>query len=178
MERAYITCMLIGFLLLILSVAGEFLENFASAFEFVLHADADFDFAFLPISGVSICAGLIAFGGLGLMLHNPWIAGGLGYLAAVGVQTVIRKLKKVKNEAMEREELYLCDGTIINTVLPHGLGTVEFDNIKGFSATFACRGVDREKKLKQNTIVRLVEFDGEVAVVKEKDEFADFGSNS
>lgn len=178
MERAYITCMLIGFLLLILSAAGEFLENLTGAFETVLHADADFDFAFLPLSGVSICAGLIAFGGLGLLIRNPWLAAACGYLAAMAVQTVIRKLKKVKNEAMEREELYLCDGLIINTVLPGGLGSVEFDNIKGISTTFVCRSVNKEEKLKQNTIVKLVEFDGEIAVVKRKNEFADYDGSS
>lgn len=178
MERVYITCMLIGFLLLILSAAGEVLEHITGAFEFIVHGDADFDFAFLPISGVSICAGLITFGGIGLLLHIPLLAALCGYLAAVAVQTVIRKLKKVKNESMERDELFLCDGIIINTVLPDGLGTVEFNNIKGSSTTFACRGVNRQEKLKQNTLVKLTAFDGEIAIVEKKDEFAEYNGDS
>lgn len=89
---------------------------------------------------------------------------------------VIRRLKRVENEAMNREELYLCDGKIINTVLAGGLGTVEFDNIKGIATTFVCRSTDASEVLKQNTVVKLVEFDGEIAVVRPKDEFAGYGS--
>lgn len=89
---------------------------------------------------------------------------------------VIRRLKRVENEAMNREELYLCDGKIINTVLAGGLGTVEFDNIKGIATTFVCRSTDASEVLKQNTVVKLVEFDGEIAVVCPKDEFAGYGS--
>ncbi|MDU4977673.1 MAG: hypothetical protein E6X19_33735, partial [Hungatella hathewayi] len=100
----------------------------------------------------------------------------VGYAAAMAVQMVIRRLKRVENEAMNREELYLCDGRIINTVLAGGLGTVEFDNIKGIATTFVCRSTDASEVLKQNTVVKLVEFDGEIAVVRPKDEFAGYGS--
>lgn len=174
MRDAYIICMIIGFSLLLLSVLGEFLEGLSGAFEAFLNMDINLELVFLPISGVSLCTALITFGGMGLLLHNPFIAGGIAYIAAMIVQTIIRRLKKVENEAMNREELYLCDGKIINTVLPGGLGTVEFDNIKGISATFACRTVNREEMLKQNTVVELVDFDGEIAVVKKKDTFTEY----
>lgn len=176
MRDIYIICMVIGFLLLSLSVLGEFLENVTGAVEAFLNFDFDIDLNFLPISGVSICTGLIAFGGLGLLFDHIILAVVIGYGAAMAVQTVIRRLKRVENEAMNREELYLCDGKIINTVLPGGLGTVEFDNIKGIATTFVCRNTDPSRELKQNTIVKLVEFDGEVAVVRPKDDFAEYGA--
>lgn len=176
MRDAYIICMIIGFSLLILSVLGEFLEGLSGAFEAVLNMDLDFDLdlAFLPISGVSLCTGLITFGGLGLLFYNPWIAGVSAYIAAMIVQTIIRRLKKVDHEAMNRDELFLCDGKIINTVLPGGLGTVEFDNIKGSSTTFACRAMSKEEMLKQNTVVELVDFEEEIALVRRKDTFTEY----
>ena len=67
MRDIYIICMVIGFLLLSLSVLGEFLENVSGALEAFLNFDFDIDLNFLPISGVSICTGLIAFGGMGLL---------------------------------------------------------------------------------------------------------------
>lgn len=171
MRDAYIICLIIGFSLLLLSVLGEFLEGLSGAFEAALNADINLDLFFLPISGVSLCSGLITFGGIGLILYNPWLAGICAYIAAMIVHTIVRRLKAVKNESMDREELYLCDGKIINTVLPGGLGTVEFDNIKGMSASFACKTADREETLKQNTVVVLVDFEGEIALVKKKDTF-------
>ena len=137
MRDIYIICMVIGFLLLSLSVLGEFLENVSGALEAFLNFDFDIDLNFLPISGVSICTGLITFGGMGLLFNSLIPAIAIGYAAAMAVQLVIRRLKRVENEAMNREELYLCDGKIINTVLAGGLGTVEFDNIKGIATTFA-----------------------------------------
>lgn len=182
MRDAYIICMVVGFLLLALSVLGEFFESIGGALEAALNIDFDFDIdvdlAFLPLSGVSICAGLITFGGCGLLIHNVWIALACGYGVAMLVQTGIRRLKKVKNEAMDRSELYFCDAKIINTVLPGGLGTVEFDNIKGTATTFVCRSEDRTEQLKQNTEVVLVDFDGEVAIVKKKNDFSEYDDNS
>ena len=55
MRDIYIICMVIGFLLLSLSVLGEFLENVSGALEAFLNFDFDIDLNFLPISGVSIC---------------------------------------------------------------------------------------------------------------------------
>ena len=176
MRDIYIICMVIGFLLLSLSVLGEFLENVSGALEAFLNFDFDIDLNFLPISGVSICTGLITFGGMGLLFNSLIPAIVIGYAAAMAVQMVIRRLKRVENEAMNREELYLCDGKIINTVLAGGLGTVEFDNIKGIATTFVCRSTDASEVLKQNTVVKLVEFDGEIAVGRPKDEFAGYGS--
>lgn len=180
MRDIYIICMVIGFLLLLLSVLGEFLESLTGALEAFLNFDFDLDvdLDFLPLSGVSICTGLIAFGGIGLLFNHVIIAIAAAYAAAMVIQTIIRRLKRVENEAMSREELYLCDGKIINTVLPGGLGTVEFDNIKGIATTFVCRNTNTKEELKQNTAVKLVEFDGEVAVVRRKDEFAEYGTDS
>lgn len=174
MRDIYIICMIIGFLLLSLSVLGEFLENVSGVMESFL--DFDIDLSFLPISGVSLCAGLIVFGGIGFMFNHIIPAIVIGYAAAMAVQMVIKRLKGVEHEAVNREELYLCDGKIINTVLAGGLGTVEFDNIKGIAITFVCRSADPSEVMKQNTVVKLVEFDGEIAVVRVKDEFADYGS--
>ena len=70
MRDIYIICMVIGFLLLSLSVLGEFLENVSGALEAFLNFDFDIDLNFLPISGVSICTGLIAFGGMGLLFNH------------------------------------------------------------------------------------------------------------
>lgn len=176
MKDAYIICMIIGFSLLILSVLGEFLEGISGVFDGFMEADFDvnIDLAFLPLSGVSICTGLITFGGVGYLSRNPWFGGAAAYIAAMIIYTIIRRLKKVKNESMDREELYLCDGKVINTVLPGGLGTVEFDNIKGVSTTYVCRAEDKTMQLKQNTEVVLVDFDGEVAIVRRKDIFAEY----
>lgn len=174
MRDAYIICMVIGFLLLGLSILGEFLENVSAALESFLNFDVNFELNFLPLSGVSICTGLIAFGGIGLLFSNVIAAAVIGYAAAMAIQTMIRRLKRVKNEAMNREELYLCDGKIINTVLPGGMGTVEFDNIKGISTTFVCKSKDSAEELKQNTQVKLSGFDGEVAIVRRKDEFSEY----
>lgn len=178
MRDIYIICMVVGFLLLSLSVLGEFLESVSGALDALLNFDFEFELNFLPLSGVSICTGLITFGGIGLLFQNAIIATAVCYAAAMAVQTVIRRLKRVKNEAMNREELYLFDGKIINTVLPGGLGTVEFDNIKGIATTFVCRNEDRTKELRQNTIVKLVKLDGEVAVVRKKDDFSEYETES
>lgn len=174
MRDAYIICMVIGLLLLGLSILGEFLENVSAALEAFINLDLNFELNFLPLSGVSICTGLITFGGTGLLFSNVIVSIVIGYGAAMAVQTVIRRLKRVKNEAMNREELYLCDGKIINTVLPAGMGTVEFDNIKGISTTFVCKSADPLEELKQNALVKLSSFDGEVAIVRLKDDLADY----
>lgn len=179
MHNAYIICMAIGLIIpclsLILGGIGDFFDG--------LDLDFDFDFdigdtsiSFLPCSIQSICAGLLGFGATGLMLEGKYsllwvnmIAGVIGYVVAIIIHAIIRKLKKVENTTYSQEELLLFDAKVVNTIVKGGFGAISIVTGDGVSVNFPAKAVDATLVIKQNEIVTIQYFEKNVAFVERKD---------
>lgn len=185
MDRVYTICVAIGFGIPLLSfVLGKVFDLFDGIFEGIFES-LNFDFSFeigdtsvcfLPFSIQSICGGLLIYGTTGKLFYNGnnamvvnIIAGGLGYLIAVILQTMIHKLKKVENTTISMEQLLLYDAKVINTILANGYGSISVTTLDGITSSYPAKAEESDISIKQDSIVSIVRFDKNIAIVKEKD---------
>lgn len=189
MDRVYNICMLIGFgiplLTLVFGGLGDLFEGLFDGISGVfdgLDIDLDFDIdigdaslSVFPFSIQSICAGLLVFGGVGKLVNNGEnvvtanIIGVLsGYVAAVLIHTLIRRLKKVENTTYKKEELMLFDAKVVNTIVAGGFGSISVSTYDGITGTYPAKAEDVKEALKQGTVVEIVRFDKNVAIVRDK----------
>lgn len=137
----------------------------------------DFDICFLPFSIQSICAGLLVFGAVGKVLEGgalttiavTLIAVAVGYVVAVLVQTMIRRLKKVENTTYSTDQLLLYDAKVVNTIVKGGFGSISITTNDGITSTYPAKAEDPNAVIRQNSLVNVVEFRNNVAIVVEKD---------
>lgn len=186
MDRAYTICMIVGIgiplLSLVLGSIFDFLDGIFDGIANIFDGlDLDFDFGFdlgdfhialLPISFQSICAGVLIFGTVGKLtftgtnyLFANVVAGVSGYVAALAVQTLINKLKKVEHKAKSKEELMYCDTMVTNTILAGGFGAVRIKTEDG-SLSYPAKALDNSETIKQDTPVYIIRFEKNVAIVK------------
>jgi membrane protein implicated in regulation of membrane protease activity len=188
MDMVFTVCMVIGFVIpLITLVFGSLFDGVLDGIDWLDSITAidldfgidvgDFDICFLPFSVQSICAGLLVFGAAGKVLEGGalkniavvGIAVALGYVVAVLVQTLIRKLKKVENTTYSTDELLLYDAKVVNTIIKGGFGSVSVTTTDGITSTYPAKADDPNISIRQDSIVHIVEFQGNVAIVQEKD---------
>lgn len=183
MEKVYLICIGIGFLIPLFSfVLGRLFDFFDGiseglfdGFDFSIEI-GDTDLCFLPFSLYSVCAGLLLYGAIGMTFYNGTnalmvniIAGIAGYLIAVMIQTIIHRLKKVENTTISMEQLLLYDAKVIHTILANSYGSISVTTMDGITTSYPARAEDKDTVIRQNTIVSIVRFDKNVAIVKEKD---------
>ena len=181
MDRVYTICIGIGFLIPLLSlVLGELLDIFDGIFDgFDINPSfeiGDTSVCFLPFSIHSICAGLLLFGAVGKTFYNGSntvvvniIAGVIGYLFAVVIQTFIHRLKNIENTTVSTEQLLLYDAKVINTIVANGYGSISITTMDGITSSYPAKAEAKDKVIKQDTIVSIVRFEKNIAIVKEKD---------
>lgn len=93
----------------------------------------DFEICLLPLSMNSIGGGLIIFGGAGILLEQflpetPALVAAIvcGYIAAVLIQSLIRRLKKFSAESntFDTNLLTDCKATVVSKIPAEGFGVV------------------------------------------------------
>lgn len=187
MDTVYTVCMIIGFgIPLVTLVFGSLLDGVLDGIDWLdglTEADlsfgidvGDFEVCFLPFSVHSICAGLLVFGAAGKVLDGRFtvaaviaIAVGIGYTVSILVQTLIHRLKKVENTTYSTEQLMLYDAKVINTIVKGGFGSISITTTDGITTNYPAKAENPEISIKQGTIVSLVSFEKNLAIVKEKE---------
>lgn len=186
MESIYTICMVIGivvplFMLLlggifhvfdgVSNIVGSLFDGFDISIDI-----GDTCISFLPFSIHSICAGLLLYGTIGRLIFNGLnvvssniIAGICGYVAAVVIQTLIQKLKKVEHRTYATDELLLYEGKVINKIIKGGFGSISITTLDGITLNYPAKAEDRETEIKSGTVVEIVFFSKNIAIVREKD---------
>jgi hypothetical protein len=184
MNTAYTVCMIIGiglpFLSLVLGQIFDFFDgifDFFSAFDFNLDFDFGFEIAdlslpLLPGSMQSLCAGVLIFGTTGKLIFNGEnylfaniIAGISGYTAALLMQMLISKLKKVENRPPKEEELHFREAKVTNTILSNSFGAISVKTDNG-TLSYPAKAMETAEQIKQGTFVDIIKFEKNVAYVK------------
>ncbi len=167
MERVYLICMILGIVFPLLNLLFDVFDDAISAvfssFDFLDLSGDGVDLWFLPLSWNSICGFLLFFGGAGRLLGNMPL-GSLavlvlavlsGYLAAVGIQFMIRKLRKVEHPSVDVTDLLLYEGKVEHEIAQDGFGSVSF-RIDGRVLTYPAKSADGER-IAQETVVYVKE---------------------
>ena len=187
MDNVFTVCMIIGFVVpLITLIFGTLLDGLFEGIEWldsITSFDIDFGFdigdfeiCFLPFSIHSICAGLLIFGATGKLLSEGSLSDKVlliititaGYIAAVLVQSLIKRLKKVENTTYSEEQLIGFTAKVVNTIVKGGYGSISISTADGITTTYPAKAKDPESVIKQDTIVTVVEFQKNIAIVMER----------
>ncbi|MBQ7432473.1 MAG: hypothetical protein IJV50_03290 [Lachnospiraceae bacterium] len=187
MEKVYFICMLIGFLVpLFLLLFGSVLhvlngiENVFSGLFDGIDGGLDVDIgdtcvSLLPFSVHSISGALLTFGVVGQLIYNGSnlllanvIAAVSGYVIAVMIQSLIRRLKKEEHTTYATKELLLFEAEVINTIVEGGYGSICIRTPDGVSRTYPAKAAEKTLRLAARTAVRVVRFEGNVAIVEEE----------
>lgn len=135
----------------------------------------DISIGVVPVSLLSLSMWSTVFGALGLCLSRylsqttaTVVAVTVGYLFAVVVQTIIIKLKKVKNNTESTASILDRKATVCNTIKENGYGTVSFSKPDGSVVSFPSRSSDG-LEIQQGTEVTVDSFKNGVVFVKRKD---------
>jgi len=97
------------------------------------------------------------------------IAIGVGYLAAVIMQSFIRTLRKVEHTTINREDLEGCDGHVVNTIIAGGFGSVSVTTFDGITTNYPAKADNPTQVIRQGTIVTIVRVEKNEIVVRPKD---------
>lgn len=188
MERVYLICIVVGITIPLVTL---FLGSLGDIFEFafdgvldVLNASIGFDpcidfggidFCLLPFSIQCLSGGALVFGGVGKIMYNGHnlvatnvVAGILAYIVAMLLQTLIRFLKKVENTTYSKEQLLLFDAKVVNSIITGGFGSISVTTTDGITTVYPAVAEDKTVAIRQDSIVSIVRFDKNIAVVKEK----------
>ena len=186
MDTVYTVCLIIGFTIPLLTLLfGSLLDGLFEGISWLDGlTDLDFDFdidigdfeiCFLPFSIHSICSGLLVFGAAGKVLQGKYttvivalISLGIGYIVSILVQTMIHRLKKVENTTYSTEQLMLYDATVVNTIVKGGFGSISITTADGITTNYPAKAEDPEVSIRQGTVVSLVSFEKNMAIVKKK----------
>ena len=87
-----------------------------------------------------------------------------GYICAVILQSIIKRLKKVENFAAEKSEILLSRGTVSNAIPKGGVGAVSILLSTGSNVTYPAKA-DGES-IKQDKEVNILRFDGDYIIVE------------
>lgn len=188
MERIYMICMLIGFLIpLFLFLFGSILhvlnglEDALGGLLDGLDVGSDLSLeigdtcvSLLPFSVHSISAALLGFGAVGQLVYRGdnlvftnIIAVFSGYVLAVLIQTLIQKLKSTEHSTYSTEQLLLFEAKVVNTIVEGGFGSICIRTPDGVSRTYPAKAENRSLRIKAETQVRILRFEKDVAIVDE-----------
>lgn len=193
MEKIYTICLIVGFAIPLCSlILGGIFDVFEGVLDGILDLTdlgigldicigiCGIDFCILPFSLQCLSAGAVVFGGAGLIAYDGTnllfanvLAGGLGYLVAVLIQTLVHKLKHVENTTYAKEELVLFDAKVINSIVKGGFGSISVTTYDGITTKYPAKALHEEDYIKQDTIVKIDHFDKNVAYVRVKEPYDD-----
>ena len=177
MERMFMICLGIGMLIPLLSLVFGFIDmsvDFISLDLFDIDL-GDFDVDFLPLSGNSICMGLVIFGSVGWTLTNfsdnrtfvVIIALISAYIASVITQSIIKRLKRYSSEPKDMIDAVSKTGVVVNAIMPNGYGSVRID--MGQDSAIVMPATAKEGAgIEQDVIVEILGIDNHVVVVQKK----------
>lgn len=189
MDNIYTICMVIGIIIPVIGlimnglddIFGGIVDGISEAFnEINLDFDLGIDIGnttlcLLPFSMQSICTGLLVFGVSGKIIYNGnnilfanIISLIIAYFFAIIMQTFITGLKRVENTTYTREQLMLFDAKVVNTIKVGSYGSISIKTDDGITNTYPAKALDSTLEIKQNTIVSIVEFKKNVAIVEIK----------
>lgn len=179
MQTAYTVCMVVGIGIPLISlVFGQLLDFLDGIFEFFDGLDIDIDLELgdtgiplVPASLQSICAGLLVFGTVGKITFNGGnylfaniLAAVLGYVAALLIQMLINKLKKVEHKPMSKEELSFCITRVTNTIKENSYGKVSVKT-DGGTISYPAKSLDHAE-IRQGAYVDIIKFEKNTAIVQ------------
>ncbi len=177
MEKIYLACIVIGIVIPLFSLVADFIDGFCDllSFDFLdIDIGDDLQVSLLPLSINSICAGLLFFGGTGWLLNYSTnltllivniIAGVIGYLIAIIIQTMIKKLKRIENTTLSEEQLLLNKAKVINKIPEDGLGAISIELPNSSSVSYPAKS--REGiSIPQETVVEIIEINNGIAIVQ------------
>ncbi len=198
MEKTYTICMIIGFgipcLLFLVGNVFHVLQDLGDLLDGIFDGIlddldcgidiGDTNISFLPLSIHSLCAGLLIFGTIGktmfrgdnLILTNV-IGIGCGYLAAVILQTLIRRLKKVEHGTYSTEHMTMFDAKVVNTIVPGGFGSISITTPDGNTRTYPAKCTDSTVRIPTATKVVIDHFEHNIAFVREELPFFRYEEN-
>lgn len=136
----YTTCLWLGLIFgvihLLFHFLGEISDSISSFFDwdfFDIDIGDDFELCLLPLSFNSVGAGLLVFGGVGSLLDQSLSATATlilslvcGYITAVLIQSLIRRLKKFSAESNTFDTALLthCKAEVIAKIPAGGFGVI------------------------------------------------------
>ena len=146
--------------------------DFISIDIFQLEFGSDMVLDFLPFSINSLCLWALVFGCTGMIFNGKLSEPALivigivaGYICAVILQSIIKRLKKVENFAAEKSEILLSRGTVSNAIPKGGVGAVSILLSTGSNVTYPAKTEDGEP-IKQDKEVNILRFDGDYIIVE------------
>lgn len=177
MEQMFMVCLGIGILIPLLSLVFGFIDmsvDFISLDLFDIDL-GDFDIDFLPLSGNSICMGLVIFGSVGWTLtgisnNNTFIiAVSLisAYIAAVITQSIIKWLKRYSAEPKDMIDAVGKTGIVVNAIMPDGYGSVRIDMGQDSAIVMPAMSKDGAE-IEQNAVVEILEINNHTVIVQKK----------
>ena len=151
-----IACIIIGILIPFCSIVLNLFDGFV---DFI-----SIDIFQLEWALVFGCTGMIFNGKLS---EPALIVIGIvaGYICAVILQSIIKRLKKVENFAAEKSEILLSRGTVSNAIPKGGVGAVSILLSTGSNVTYPAKAEDGEP-IKQDKEVNILRFDGDYIIVE------------
>lgn len=177
MEKVYLVCLIVGFIVPLLTLISSAIDGFFDFVAFdVFQLDiGDISVDFLPLSINALSLASLLFGGVGLLLESKFsllvtnvIAGIIAYVSAVILQTFIKYLKNVKNFADTQQMMFARVGHIQNAIKENGFGSVSLAITNSSVVSFTAKSFDGSE-IPQDTEVEVVEFKDNVAIVKPKE---------
>lgn len=180
MDNVYLLCMVLGIIFplmnLLFDVFDDAITALFSGIDFLDISGDGLDLWFLPLSVNSICGFLLFFGGAGRLLgYTPLektvvliLAAAVGYAAAVAIQLMIRKLKKMENPSVHVNDLLMYEGTVEHEIVEQGFGSVSF-RIDNRILTYPAKAADGHR-IPQEAKVRVKEIrEQNVLIVEDAD---------
>ena len=67
------------------------------------------------------------------------------------------------------EQLLLYDAKVINTIVANGYGSISVTTLDGITSSYPAKAEEGSISIRQDSIVSIVRFDKNIAIVKEKD---------
>lgn len=170
-----LVCVIVGIAIPLLTILINIVDGFADFVSIdIFHLDfgGDFYIDFLPLSVNSLCLWALLFGAIGLLLEHRlafiWIiviGVGIGYIAAVVLQSSISRLKKVENYAADKDEVLLREGTVSNRIPENGVGAVSIQMSSGSNVSYPARSFDGHA-INQDVKVKIDGFKGDYLIVR------------
>lgn len=171
-QTIYITCIIGGILLLLISIVfsavGDFFDF--AVFDLFSFDIGDFDVDILPVSMKSLCLAATVFGSVSMMLIaqpsglRHVIAGVCAYIGAFIVQNITGFLKNHQSEAESIESI--CSRSyVVNVSIPEqGYGSVASSDRERSVITMTAKSMDGSA-ITAGTKVNIVQITDHVAIV-------------
>ncbi len=172
MHTIYLWCLLVGLILLCISLIGTGITDlFQVDFPIDLNVAPHSDIlsGLIPLSSLEICAFIIGFGGMGLILldkvsyHLP-LATGTGVIFCLSTKKLLNYLKKVESHALTDEQLIGMKGMVAVTIFENGIGSVSLDTPQG-KITYSAKST--KGFLLQGTPVEILAIENHTLIVSD-----------